>query len=66
MLTREDRINGLKRELGEVRKQSVQATRQGDFLKVARLTARAATLNRSIMQLEAERESDPRDAALAY
>jgi uncharacterized small protein (DUF1192 family) len=44
----------------------VQATRQGDFLKVARLTARAATLNRSIMQLEAERESDPRDAALAY
>jgi hypothetical protein len=47
-------ITSLKRELQHVRQQSLQATRQGDFMKVARLTTVAAQLNKSIMDAEGE------------
>ena len=47
-------ISTLKRELQHVRQQSLQATRQGDFMTVARLTAQAARLNKSIMDAEGE------------
>jgi hypothetical protein len=47
-------ITTLKRELQQVRQQSLQATRQGDFMKVARLTTVAAQLNKSIMDAEGE------------
>jgi hypothetical protein len=47
-------ITTLKRELQTVRQQSLLATRQGDFMKVARLTAHAARLNKSIMDAEGE------------
>ena len=47
-------ITSLKRELHQVRQQSLHATRQGDFMKVARLTAQAARLNKSIMDAEGE------------
>lgn len=47
-------ISSLKRELQHVRQQSLQATRMGDFMKVARLTAAAAQLNKSIMDAEGE------------
>ena len=47
-------ITSLKRELQHVRQQSLQATRQGDFMKVARLTTMAAQLNKSIMDAEGE------------
>jgi hypothetical protein len=47
-------ITSLKRELQQVRQQSLQATRQGDFMKVARLTTVAAQLNKSIMDAEGE------------
>jgi hypothetical protein len=47
-------ITSLKRELQQVRQQSLLATRQGDFMKVARLTAQAARLNKSIMDAEGE------------
>ena len=47
-------ITTLKRELQTVRQQSLQATRQGDFMKVARLTAHAARINKSIMDAEGE------------
>ena len=49
-----DLISTLKRELQTVRQQSLLATRQGDFMKVARLTAHAARLNKSIMDAEGE------------
>ena len=49
-----DIITSLKRELHQVRQQSLLATRQGDFMKVARLTAQAARLNKSIMDAEGE------------
>jgi hypothetical protein len=47
-------ITSLKRELDQVRRQSLQATRQGDFMKVARLTTVAAQINKSIMDAEGE------------
>lgn len=47
-------ISTLRRELQHVRQQSLMATRQGDFMKVARLTAQAARLNKSIMDAEGE------------
>jgi hypothetical protein len=47
-------ITSLKRELHQIRQQSLQATRQGDFMKVARLTTVAAQLNKSIMDAEGE------------
>jgi hypothetical protein len=47
-------ITSLKRELDLVRRQSLEATRQGNFMKVARLTAIAAKLNKSIMDAEGE------------
>lgn len=52
-------ITTLKRELQTIRQQSLQATRQGDFMKVARLTAHAAKLNKSIMDAEGELLSQP-------
>lgn len=45
-------ISSLKRELQQVRQASLQATRNGDFMKVARLTAAAAQINQSIMDAE--------------
>ena len=47
-------ITTLKRELQQIRQASLQATRQGDFMKVARLTTVAAQLNKSIMDAEGE------------
>ena len=47
-------ITTLKRELQQVRQASLQATRMGDFMKVARLTAAAARINKSIMDAEGE------------
>ena len=45
-------ISQLRRELQQVRRESLLATRHGDFIKVARLTSRAATLNREISEAE--------------
>lgn len=47
-------ISNLKHELQQVRQQSLHATRIGDFMKVARLTAVAARINKSIMDAEGE------------
>lgn len=47
-----EKIESLKRELQTVRRASLLATRQGDYLKVARLTKQAAELNRAIMEAE--------------
>ena len=47
-------ITTMRRELQQVRQQSLLATRQGDFMKVARLTAVAAKINKSIMDAEGE------------
>lgn len=45
-------IEQLRTELREVRQDSLIATRQGDYRTVARLTARAAALNKAIVEAE--------------
>jgi hypothetical protein len=60
-------IKALKKKLQENRQASLDATRQGDFLKVARLTTQSAQINRQIMEAEDRREAavsgaNPRDA----
>ena len=47
-------IESLRNELTQVRKASLHATRNGDFMKVARLTTQAARINKSIMDAEGE------------
>jgi hypothetical protein len=47
-------IENLRNELTQVRKQSLHATRMGDFMKVARLTTQAARINKSIMDAESQ------------
>lgn len=42
----------LKRQLNVVRQRSLEGTRQGDYRRVARATAEAAELSRSIAELE--------------
>jgi hypothetical protein len=45
-------LENSRHELTRIRQDSVQATRQGDFMKVAQFTAQAANLNRRIVDLE--------------
>lgn len=52
-----DQITALKRELKEARDASLEATRTGDFMKVARMTAKAAQLNKAIMDAEGRLEA---------
>jgi hypothetical protein len=47
-----EEIESLKQTLQRVRKDSLQATREGDFRKVARLTAEAAGLNKAILEAQ--------------
>lgn len=66
-MVREDQINQMKAELKKVRDTSLAASRNGDFMTVARMTSQAAQLNRAIMaaedQLEAARTgANHRDA----
>ena len=56
-MTLTDSLDGLKRNLQEIRRQSLDATRQGDFMKVARLTAKAAQSNREFMDAEGRAEA---------
>jgi hypothetical protein len=44
-------IEQLKQRLQEIRKASLAATQRGDYMKVARLTTEAATINRTIIQM---------------
>lgn len=45
-------IESLRENLRHVRQESLEATRQGDFRKVARLTTQAANLNRAILEAQ--------------
>ena len=51
-------VENLKRELEEVRRCSLVATRRGDFMRVARLTPKAAQINKAIMDAEAQMIAD--------
>lgn len=43
-------IDNLKRELGEVRRASLVATRRGDFMRVARLNSQAQGLSKALAE----------------
>jgi hypothetical protein len=51
-------IENLRNELTQIRKQSLHATRNGDFMRVARLTTQAARINKSIMDAESQLLAD--------
>ena len=48
----EQKLASLRRDLDSVRRASLSATRRGDFMRVAKLTSQAATINRAIMDAE--------------
>ena len=48
----EAHVENLKRELGEIRRASLIATRNGDFMRVARLSSQAQGLSKSLAQAE--------------
>ena len=45
-------VENLKRELEEVRRASLVATRRGDYMRVARLNSQAAGLSKELAQSE--------------
>ncbi|MGZ8898568.1 MAG: hypothetical protein ACXW3Z_00585 [Limisphaerales bacterium] len=45
-------VENLKRELGEVRRASLTATRRGDFMRVARLSTQAQGLSKALSEAE--------------
>jgi hypothetical protein len=45
-------MENLKRELEEVRRASLAATRRGDFMRVARLNSQAQGLSRALAEAE--------------
>lgn len=51
-------IENLRNELTQIRKASLHATRNGDFMRVARLTTQAARINKSIMDAESQMLAD--------
>ncbi len=51
-------IESLRNELTQVRRASLNATRNGDFMKVARLTTQAARINKTIMDAESQMIAD--------
>ena len=53
-----EKIESLRNELSQVRRASLHASRVGDFMKVARLTPRAAQINKAIMDAEAQMIAD--------
>ena len=49
-----EKIESMRQQLGVVRKASLEATRHGDFMQVARLTTHAARINKAILDAECE------------
>lgn len=45
-------VENLKRELEEVRRASLIATRRGDYMRIARLNAQAAGLSKALGEAE--------------
>jgi hypothetical protein len=45
-------VDKLKEQLQQIRRASLLATRQGDYMRMARLTAEAAVLNKAIVEAE--------------
>jgi hypothetical protein len=51
-------IENLRNDLVQIRKASLHASRNGDFMRVARLTSQAAQINKSIMDAQGQLDAD--------
>ena len=51
-------IETLRTDLNSVRQASLNATRTGDFMRVARLTSKAAQINKAIMDAQGQMDAD--------
>jgi hypothetical protein len=51
-------IENLRNELNQVRQASLSATRNNDFMRVARLTSKAAQINQSIMDAQGQLDAE--------
>lgn len=51
-------IEELRSNLNQIRQASLQATRAGDIMQVARLTSKAARINKSIMEARIRLDSE--------
>lgn len=51
-------IENLRNDLNQVRQASLHATRNDDFMRVARLTAKAAQINKAIMDAQGQLDAE--------
>jgi len=51
-------IENLRNELNQIRQASLHASRNNDFMRVARLTSKAAQINKSIMDAQGQMDAD--------
>ncbi len=51
-------IENLRNDLTQVRKASLAATRNDDFMRVARLTSKAAHINKAIMDAQGQMDAE--------
>ncbi len=59
MTKAESQIRQLREELAEVRRRSLFASNRGDYMMVARLTAKAAQINKAIFDAESRLYGEP-------
>lgn len=53
-----EKVQSLRNELTQIRQASLHAARNNDFMRVARLTPKAAQINKAILDLEAQMLAD--------
>lgn len=51
-------IENLRGDLNRIRQQSLNASRVGDFMTVARLTSKTAQINKAIMDAQGQMDAD--------
>lgn len=51
-------VENLRNDLNQVRQASLNATRNNDFMRVARLTSKAAQINKAIMDAEGQLDAE--------
>jgi hypothetical protein len=51
-------IENLRTDLNQVRQASLSATRNNDFMRVARLTSQAAQINKAIMDAQGQMDAE--------
>ena len=51
-------IENLRNDLNQIRQASLNATRNNDFMRVARLTSKAAQINKAIMDAQGQMDAE--------